>query len=129
MNSERRRVVITGVGLVSPLGVGTGATWDALLAGKSGVGPITRFDASPFPTRIAGEVKGFDPGLYMDKKDVKKSDTFIHFALAAAKFAKQEGFADAGYRVVMNCNADGGQSVFHIHLHVLAGRQMTWPPG
>ena len=87
MNSERRRVVISGVGLVSPLGVGTGATWDALLAGKSGIGPITRFDASPFPTRIAGEVKGFDPGLYMDKKDVKKSDTFIHFALAAAKFA------------------------------------------
>jgi len=90
MNSERRRVVISGVGLVSPLGVGTGATWDALLAGKSGIGPITRFDASPFPTRIAGEVKGFDPGLYMDKKDVKKSDTFIHFALAAAKFAMDD---------------------------------------
>jgi 3-oxoacyl-[acyl-carrier-protein] synthase II len=90
MISERRRVVISGVGLVSPLGVGTGATWDALLAGKSGIGPITRFDASPFPTRIAGEVEGFDPGLYMDKKDVKKSDTFIHFALAAAKFAMDD---------------------------------------
>lgn len=49
--------------------------------------------------------------------------------LAAAEFARREGFADAGYRVVMNCNADGGQSVFHIHLHLLAGRQMTWPPG
>ena len=50
-------------------------------------------------------------------------------ALAAATFAKRDGFAEQGYRVVMNCNADGGQSVFHIHLHLLAGRQMTWPPG
>ncbi len=90
MNSERRRVVISGVGLVSPLGVGTAPTWEALLAGRSGIGPITRFDASAFATRIAGEVKGFDPSLYMDKKDVKKSDAFIHFALAAAKFAIED---------------------------------------
>ena len=83
----RRRVVVTGVGLVSPLGVGTAQNWEALLAGKSGIGPITRFDASEYPTRIAGEVKGFDPLNYIDKKDVKKSDTFIHYALAAAQFA------------------------------------------
>jgi 3-oxoacyl-[acyl-carrier-protein] synthase II len=83
----RRRVVVTGVGLVSPLGVGTAQNWEALLAGRSGIGPITRFDASEYPSRIAGEVKGFNPLDYIDKKDVKKSDTFIHYALAAAKFA------------------------------------------
>jgi 3-oxoacyl-[acyl-carrier-protein] synthase II len=86
----RRRVVVTGVGLVSPLGVGTDATWQALLGGKGGIGPITRFDASDYPSRIAGEVKGFDPRDYMDKKDVKKSDTFIHYALAASRFAMED---------------------------------------
>ena len=86
----RRRVVVTGVGLVSPLGVGTAPTWEALLAGRSGVGPITRFDASAYPSRIAGEVKGFDPQDYIDKKDVKKSDTFIHYAVAAAQFAVED---------------------------------------
>ncbi|MFL6200690.1 MAG: beta-ketoacyl-ACP synthase II [Thermoanaerobaculia bacterium] len=84
---ERRRVVVTGVGLVSPLGVGTAETWRGLMEGKSGIGPITHFDASEYPARIAGEVKGFDPLDYTEKKDVKKSDTFIHFALAAAQFA------------------------------------------
>ena len=83
----RRRVVVTGVGLVSPLGVGTAENWRALMEGKSGIGPITHFDASEYPARIAGEVKGFDPLHYTDKKDVKKSDLFIHFALAATKFA------------------------------------------
>ncbi|HXU43945.1 MAG TPA: beta-ketoacyl-ACP synthase II [Thermoanaerobaculia bacterium] len=85
--SARRRVVVTGVGLVSPLGVGTSATWEALLAGKSGIGPITRFDASDYPSRIAGEVRGFDPLDYFEKKEVKKSDTFIHYAVAATQFA------------------------------------------
>ncbi|MEO8504086.1 MAG: beta-ketoacyl-ACP synthase II [Acidobacteriota bacterium] len=93
--SGRRRVVVTGVGLVSPLGVGTRETWDALLLGKSGIGPITRFDASAFATRIAGEVKGFEPTLYMDKKEVKKCDTFIHYALGGAHFALE----DAGFAV------------------------------
>ncbi len=82
-----RRVVVTGVGLVSPLAIGTQANWDALLAGKSGIGPITRFDASQYSARIAGEVKGFDPLQFLDKKDVKKMDVFIQFALAAAQFA------------------------------------------
>lgn len=85
-------MVITGVGLVSPLGIGTSETWNGLLEGRSGVGPITRFDASDFPTRIAGEVEGFDPLDYMEKKEVKKSDLFIHYALAATQFA----VADAG---------------------------------
>ena len=82
-----RRVVVTGVGLVSPLAIGTQANWDAILAGKSGIGPITRFDASQFSARIAGEVKGFDPLQFVDKKDVKKMDVFIQFALAASQFA------------------------------------------
>ena len=82
-----RRVVVTGVGLVSPLGIGTQANWDALLAGTSGIGPITRFDASQYSARIAGEVKGFDPLRFVDKKDVKKMDVFIQYALAASQFA------------------------------------------
>src|SRR5829696_5629056 len=82
-----RRVVVTGVGLVSPLAIGTQANWDAILAGKSGIGPITRFDASQFSARIAGEVKDFDPLQFIDKKDVKKMDVFIQLAIAAAQFA------------------------------------------
>jgi 3-oxoacyl-[acyl-carrier-protein] synthase II len=85
--SSPRRVAVTGVGLVSPLGIGNEDNWAALVAGKSGVGPITRFDASPLTCRIAGEVKGFDPSLYIEKKEIKKMDTFIHYAMAAAHFA------------------------------------------
>jgi 3-oxoacyl-[acyl-carrier-protein] synthase II len=79
--------VVTGVGLVSPLGIGTQANWDALLAGRSGIGPITRFDASQYSARIAGEVKGFDPLQFVERKDVKKMDVFIQYALAASQFA------------------------------------------
>src|SRR5437867_17890 len=88
--SSPRRVAVTGVGLVSPLGIGNEDNWNALVAGKSGVGPITRFDASGFACRIAGEVKGFDPSLYMEKKEIKKMDTFIHYAMAAARFAMED---------------------------------------
>ena len=84
---QRRRVVVTGVGLVSPLGVGTEATWKSLLAGESGIGPITRFDTTNYAARIAGEVKGFAAEDWMEKKEVKKCDTFIHFALAASQMA------------------------------------------
>ena len=86
----RRRVVVTGVGLVSPLGVGTAVNWQALVDGKSGIGPITRFDPSNLPSRVAGEVKGFDPLDYVDKKEVKKCDLFIHYALAASRFALED---------------------------------------
>jgi 3-oxoacyl-[acyl-carrier-protein] synthase II len=78
---------VTGVGLVSPLGIGTEANWVALCAGRSGIGPITRFDASQFSARIAGEVKGFDPLCFIEKKDVKKMDVFIQLAIAASQFA------------------------------------------
>ena len=85
-----RRVVVTGVGLVSPLGIGTQANWDALCAGCSGIGPITHFDASQFSARIAGEVKHFDPLRFIDKKDVKKMDVFIQFAIASSQFAMDD---------------------------------------
>jgi 3-oxoacyl-[acyl-carrier-protein] synthase II len=86
---------VTGVGLVSPLGIGTEANWEALCAGKSGIGPITRFDAAQFSARIAGEVKHFDPLRFIDKKDVKKMDVFIQLAIAASQFAMD----DSGLRV------------------------------
>ncbi|MDH4196861.1 MAG: beta-ketoacyl-ACP synthase II [Candidatus Aminicenantes bacterium] len=89
-----RRVVITGCGLVTPLGLGVRANWEALLRGESGVGTITRFDASRHATRIAGEVKTFDPLEFIDRKEVRKMDLFCQFALAAAQLA----VADAGLR-------------------------------
>ena len=82
-----RRVVITGIGLVSSLGIGTQATWDGLLAGTSGVGRVTRFDVSGFAAQIAAEVRGFDPLDYVEKKDVKKMDVFIQYSIAASQFA------------------------------------------
>jgi 3-oxoacyl-[acyl-carrier-protein] synthase II len=82
-----RRVVITGVGLVSPLGIGTEDTWQAVRSGRSGIGPITAFDAKDFACRIAGEVKGFDPAKYIEKKEIKKMGRFIQFAIAAADCA------------------------------------------
>ena len=90
-----RRVVVTGVGLVSPLGVGTEANWEALCAGRSGIGRITHFDATDFAAQIAGEVKGFDPLQFISKKDVKKMDVFIQYAVAASQFAMD----DAGLSV------------------------------
>ena len=82
-----RRVVVTGVGLVSPVGIGTEDTWQAVKSGKSGIGQITAFDATEFACRIAGEVKGFDPYKYIEKKEVKKMGRFIQFAIAAADCA------------------------------------------
>src|SRR5438552_2880614 len=85
-----RRIVVTGVGLLSPLGIGTEATWQALLRGDSGVGPISLFDATNYATTIAAEVKGFVPEDFLDRKDVKKTGRFIQFALAATDFAMQQ---------------------------------------
>src|SRR5215217_4896233 len=85
-----RRVVVTGIGLVSSLGIGTDANWAALTAGQSGVATITKFDASQFATRIAGEVRGFDPLQFIEKKDVKKMDVFIQYAIAASQFAMDD---------------------------------------
>lgn len=87
---SRRRVVITGIGLVSPLGVGTWPTWEKLLRGESGVGLITRFDASRYSTRIAAEVRDFDASRFVDRKEARKMDLFIQYALAAAILAVED---------------------------------------
>ena len=93
MGASTRRVVITGMGLVTPLGVGIEENWSALLAGRSGIGPITRFDASAFDVRIAGEVKGFEITRWVTRKEARKMDPFIHYAIAAARMAAD----DAGW--------------------------------
>jgi 3-oxoacyl-[acyl-carrier-protein] synthase II len=93
--AAERRVVVTGVGLVSPVGIGTEETWKSLQAGRSGAGPITLFDASQHSSRFACEVKGFDPLRWVEKKEVKKMDRFIQFAVAAADFALK----DSGLKV------------------------------
>jgi len=91
----KRRVVVTGLGLVTPLGIGVEKTWPAIIAGTSGVGRITRFDPSELPSQIAAEVKDFDPVDFIEKKEIKKMDKFIQFGVAAAKMAVE----DAGLRI------------------------------
>ena len=85
-----RRVVITGIGLVSALGIGTRETWAGLLAGQSGVGRVTRFDVTAYAAQIAAEVKGFNALDWIEKKEVKKMDLFIQYAIAAAQFAMDD---------------------------------------
>jgi len=95
MERERipgRRVVVTGIGLVSPLGTGTDKNWQALLRGESGIGPLTRFDVSRYATRFGGEARDFDPLVFIDRKEVRKMDPFIRYAMAAAQLA----VADSG---------------------------------
>ena len=92
---EKRRVVITGLGMVSPVGLTVQESWAAILAGKSGIGPITHFDVSQFSTRFGGSIKDFDPARYIPAKDVKKMDPFIHYGIAAGK----EAIEDAGLTV------------------------------
>ncbi len=86
----RRRVVVTGLGLVSPLGTGVQSNWEALCAGRSGIGPITKFDVSAFPTQIAGEIKDFRSEDFMDKQQIRRFDIFIHYAMASARMAMDE---------------------------------------
>jgi 3-oxoacyl-[acyl-carrier-protein] synthase II len=93
--SSARRVAITGIGIVSPLGIGVPENWEAVLRGESGIGPITRFDASRYSTRIAGEVKNFDPLTFIDRKEVRKMDLFIQLAVAAAALAVEDAGIDA----------------------------------
>ncbi|MDR5709505.1 MAG: beta-ketoacyl-ACP synthase II [Armatimonadota bacterium] len=97
----RRRVVVTGVGVITPIGIGKESFWNALMEGRSGVRPIRSFDASRYPTRIAAEVLDFDPLDWMDRKEAKRNDRFVQFAIAAARMA----LLDAGFRVTRE-NAD-----------------------
>ncbi len=92
---EERRVVVTGVGLLSSIGIGTEETWQAIREGRNGISRIEQFDPTAFNSRIAGEVKHFDPLLYIEKKEVKKMGRFIQFAIAATDFA----LAQSGYKV------------------------------
>src|SRR5687768_9108377 len=87
---SQRRVVVTGMGMISPLGNDLASSWDGIVNGRSGLGPITSFDASLFTTRIAGEIRGFEPTLYMSPKDVKKMDAFIHYGIAASLMAMED---------------------------------------
>ncbi len=92
--TKQRRVVVTGIGMISPLGVGNEPTWQGLIEGRSGIGRITKFDATEYACQIAGEVRGFNPENYIEKKEVKKSDTFIHYAVAAAQMAVDDAAVD-----------------------------------
>jgi 3-oxoacyl-[acyl-carrier-protein] synthase II len=100
-DSEYKRVVVTGMGAVTPLGNTLAEYWDGLMAGRNGIGPITLFDASRHDSRIAGEVKGFDPHIYMDRKEAKRMDRFAQFAVSASK----QAIADAGF-VINDLNAE-----------------------
>ncbi|HEX7369829.1 MAG TPA: beta-ketoacyl-ACP synthase II [Rhodanobacteraceae bacterium] len=104
---NKRRVVVTGLGMVSPVGNDVATAWKNVVAGASGIGPITHFDASAFPTRIAGEVKDFDPTQYIAPKDVKKMDTFIHYGIAAGT----EALKDSGLEITESNAARIGVAV------------------
>jgi 3-oxoacyl-[acyl-carrier-protein] synthase II len=122
-----RRVVITGIGLVSSLGIGTEATWQQLLAGTSGVTRVTKFDVTGYAAQIAAEVKGFDPLDFVEKKDVKKMDVFIQYAIAASQFAMDdaqlkitpENAPDIG--VFIGSGIGGFQTIEREHSALLAG--------
>src|SRR5215475_8346242 len=92
---RKRRVVVTGLGLITPLGNNVGATWTGLMMGQSGAGPITRFDANNFPVRFACEVKDFDPLKYVDKKELRRMGAFTQYAIAAS----DEALASSGLHI------------------------------
>jgi len=96
--SQGRRVVVTGMGMVTPVGIGVEESWKSVCEGRSGIGPVTKFDASSFPSKIAAEVKGFKPEEFMEKKKVRHFDTFIHFAIASARMAIE----DSGLKINEN---------------------------
>lgn len=91
---EKRRVVVTGLGAVTPLGNNVETTWNNIVAGVSGIGPLTRVNADDFPAKVAAEVKDFDPSLYLDKKDARKMDRFAQFAVAASIMAVKDADLD-----------------------------------
>ena len=108
---RNRRVVVTGIGLVSSLGIGTAENWAALLEGRSGIRRITKFDAKDFATKIAGEVHGFDPLRFVEKKDVKKMDVFIQYAIAAAQFAMDDADLKIGPELAPRAGVSIGSGI------------------
>jgi len=123
-----RRVVVTGLGLVTPLGTGVEKNWTALMAGRSGIGPITRFDPSDFPSRIAGEVRDFVPEDYIERREIKKMDPFIQFAVAASQMAMDQSgltlpLADPDrVGVIVGVGMGGLQSIEQFHTLFLESR-------
>jgi 3-oxoacyl-[acyl-carrier-protein] synthase II len=123
-----RRVVVTGVGLVTPLGTGVEKNWTGLMAGRSGIGPITRFATDDFPTRIAGEVRDFTPEDYIERREIKKMDPFIQYAIGAA----QQAMDQAGLKVpladpdrvgvIVGVGMGGIQSIEQFHTLYLESR-------
>ena len=99
-----RRVVVTGLGALTPIGNTADEFWSALLQGRSGVGPITKFDATDYPTRIAGEIKNFDPLAFVDKKEARRLDPFLQYAMACAVMAVQDAALDPEK---IDCVSDG----------------------
>src|SRR5216110_4031506 len=95
-----RRVAITGLGFVTPLGTNVQSTWEGLLAGRSGEGPITRFDPAASPVKFACEVKGFDPARFLDKKEIRRYDLFAQFAIGAAEQAVADACLAASWQTV-----------------------------
>ena len=124
---SRRRVVVTGLGIISPVGIGIADAWASILAGRSGITRITRFDASAFPSQIAGEVKGFDVTQYLSAKEARRYDTFIHYGLVATmeavKDAGLDGFAGDKERtgVCIGSGIGGLPMIEETHNHYLQG--------
>jgi len=104
---SKRRVVVTGLGLITPVGIGVKESWTNIINGQSGIGKITKFDCSTFPSQVAGEVKNFDPLAYIPPKDARRMDTFIQFGIAAGI----EAFKDSGIEVTDNNSERIGVSV------------------
>ncbi len=130
----KRRVVVTGLGVITPLGVGVEKSWQSLCEGKSGIGMITRFNATGFGTRIAGEVNGFNPQDFMDRKLIRRGDRFIHFALAATRMAVDDSKLTinpgnaAGVGVVVGTALGGIESLEKNHQLLLEGARHRISP-
>ena len=123
-----RRVVVTGVGLVTPLGTGVEKNWEALMAGHSGIGPIERFDVADFPVRIAGEIRDFNPEDWIEKKEIKKMDPFIQYAVATAEMAmRQSGLTFDQHEaemvgVIVGVGIGGLLTIEEVHKNFLVSR-------
>ena len=113
---DSQRVAVTGMGLVTPVGNDVPSSWSAILAGRSGIGLITEFDHSAFKTHIAAEVKNFDASLYVDKKDTRRMDRFLHFAAAAAQEAVADAKLDVAYFTPRRVGVVVGSGIGGVHI-------------
>ena len=121
---SKRRVVVTGVGPVTPIGIGKDTFWNNLVAGKSGIGPISQFDTTDFTVKIAGEVKDFDYTAFIDKKEGKRMDRVTHFAVAAAKLAIEDAKLDMSKENPLRCGVCVGSGIGGIHTFLAQSLQL-----